>query len=321
MPGGEVRSYLEISSPQNSWRVELDHEALCRIGRANQNTVVLAGDMISRYHAVIQCTEDGEYLVADLGSRNGTLVNGTRVNAPVALSDNDRIAIGEHVLIFHQESRVPRATEDAFEETKMRISVRKISVMVVDIFDFTGLLSLEPVRVAEAMVAFNRETGTLLKDQRAWAQKYSGDGLMALWVHDEGDAKTDGLQRMVMRSIIGVADLASQLQRRFALPLPVRIGAGIDSGYAMLGNIGSDARSDHTALGDAVNRAFRLEAATREFQCDIALSGDAYQNWRETLPDLDFRPEYASLKGFPGESLVYTGSFDSLRKFMDHENR
>lgn len=189
--------------------------------------------------------------------------------------------------------------------------------MVVDIRDFTGLYSLEPAAVSEAMVAFNRETGALLKQQHAWAQKYSGDGLMALWVHEETGANTDDLPRLILRGVIGIADLADQLQRRFALPAPIRIGAGIDAGVAMLGNIGSEARSDHTALGDAVNRAFRLEAATRECECDIVLGDDAYQSWRRRFPRIHFRAERVCLKGFPGQTLVYAGSFDHLRELAD----
>jgi adenylate cyclase len=119
-----------------------------------------------------------------------------------------------------------------------------------------------------------------------------------------------------MRSVLGVAQLASQLQDEFALPQPVQVGAGVDTGLAVLGNLGSEAHADHTALGDAVNRAFRLEAATRVLRSDVALSVASYQRWRDVLPRLNFREERVQLKGFPEPTPVHPGSFARLRELL-----
>jgi adenylate cyclase len=311
-----LRSYLEVAYGAKTWQVELDSEAVCTIGRANQSTVVLVDDKVSRHHAVIQRREDGEYIVADLGSRNGTSVNNKQVNAPVVLADGDHIGIGDHVLLFRSPSLVQPALDDGSDATRVAFSLRRITVMFADIFGFTELLSLDPTSVSDATVAFIRESGALLKQLGTWAQKYSGDGVMALWVHGDVGLNNDELQKMIVRGVVGISDLAGQLQQRFALPRPIQIGIGIDSGDAMLGNIGSEARSDYTALGDAVNRAFRLEAATREYQCDIALSKNLYENWRGIWPNLAFRGEYAYLKGFPERTLFYAGSFGHLREVV-----
>jgi adenylate cyclase len=316
MSDGVVQSYLDVSSAEKTWRIELDSEAVCTIGRANQNTIVLVDDLVSRFHAVIQRKDDGDYIVADLGSSNGTSVNCKRVNAPVVLADGDHIVIGEHVLVFRSESSIQRVLDDPSEVTSVGFFSGRVTVMVADIYGFTELLSLEPASVSDATVAFIRETGALLKQLGAWAQKYSGDSVMAIWLHGDGGVNDDELQKMIARGVVGISDLAGQLQRRFVLSHPIQIGIGIDTGDAMLGNIGSEARSDYTALGDTVNRAFRLEGVTREFQCDLALSDDVYRDWCGIWSNLAFREEHAFLKGFPDRTRLYAGSVEHLRELL-----
>jgi ABC-type multidrug transport system ATPase subunit/pSer/pThr/pTyr-binding forkhead associated (FHA) protein len=64
-----------------------------RIGRANDNEIVLADLGVSRHHAELRNTGDGRYVIADLDSSNGTFLNGARVfTAPV--TEQDIIGIG-----------------------------------------------------------------------------------------------------------------------------------------------------------------------------------------------------------------------------------
>jgi ABC transport system ATP-binding/permease protein len=64
-----------------------------RIGRAPDNDLVVDDLLVSRYHAELRGTPDGGYEITDLGTQNGTYVNGRRVSAQT-LTDNDTVGIG-----------------------------------------------------------------------------------------------------------------------------------------------------------------------------------------------------------------------------------
>lgn len=70
------------------------------IGRSEDNSIVLSDRWMSRNHAMIQRMGQGEFYLIDLGSRNGTFVNGRRVSIPVALHNGDRITFGQTELDF-----------------------------------------------------------------------------------------------------------------------------------------------------------------------------------------------------------------------------
>ena len=64
-----------------------------RLGRHQDNSIQLNEERVSRQHAQIQ-RQDGAYIIIDLGSSNGTFVNGTAIDRPTALNAGDRIRIG-----------------------------------------------------------------------------------------------------------------------------------------------------------------------------------------------------------------------------------
>src|SRR5579875_356055 len=79
-------------------RVPVSERGL-RIGRLPECDVVLADGNVSRHHAEIRAG-DGQYLLTDLGSTNGTRVNGYPVTAPRELRSGDEITLGNNVLRF-----------------------------------------------------------------------------------------------------------------------------------------------------------------------------------------------------------------------------
>ena len=175
--------------------------------------------MISRNHAMVQLNESGGYAVFDLGSRNGTFLNGRRVGAPAALSNGDVVAIGEFALVF-SESAPQAEAERPFHETVIMLAPREITVVVIDIRDFTGLArQLGETRIAALIGAFNRETGAIFETSRTWALKYIGDAVMAIWDH-KFHQNAAAVLRNVFHAIAAIGSLAEGLRARFELPRP-----------------------------------------------------------------------------------------------------
>ena len=80
MEGEEIKGRWLLSKPETS------------IGRWEDNDIVIDDRWISRYHARIRREKD-QYVLEDLGSKNGTIVNGRRIVEPATLSDGDEIQL------------------------------------------------------------------------------------------------------------------------------------------------------------------------------------------------------------------------------------
>jgi hypothetical protein len=87
-PGGDL---VIVDGPTAGQRCPL-RDGL-RIGRAADNDLALGESLVSRHHAEVRQTATGHEIV-DLGSSNGTDVNGARIDGPTLLTDGDTIAIG-----------------------------------------------------------------------------------------------------------------------------------------------------------------------------------------------------------------------------------
>jgi predicted component of type VI protein secretion system len=80
----------------------------CLLGRSPGCLIVLGSERVSREHAVLRRIHSG-LQIEDLGSRNGTWVNGTRIRYPTVLQSGDEILLGEDLLevVIRQNAEVP----------------------------------------------------------------------------------------------------------------------------------------------------------------------------------------------------------------------
>jgi hypothetical protein len=93
-----VPEALLLSEADNGQAVNFRLTALTYIGRSEDNQLRLLDPGVSRRHVLVMATPGG-YTIRDLGSQNGTYVNGARVDES-PLADGDRITIGEINLVF-----------------------------------------------------------------------------------------------------------------------------------------------------------------------------------------------------------------------------
>ena len=96
----ELFALLDITEGGRPERSIAVHDT-ATIGRDNDNDIVLRSMTVSRCHAVLLRDAD-QLLLLDLGSTNGTLVNGVaaRPNAPVQLADGDNVQFGQVMALY-----------------------------------------------------------------------------------------------------------------------------------------------------------------------------------------------------------------------------
>ena len=133
---------------------------------------------------------------------------------------------------------------------------RYCTFLFTDVRGFTALSeSLEPEKVTEIMNKTLTIQSDAVQKYGGMVDKYIGDAMMAIF-----SAPLD-LEDHETRAVMAAQAIMVRMKEA---DLDIKIGIGINSGYAILGNLGSTTRFDYTAIGDAVNVAARLESSTKE---------------------------------------------------------
>lgn len=116
-------------------------QGACFIGRSNTSTLMLASEKVSRRHAMIQ-TQGMEFWLIDLGSANGTYLNGRRVGQPSRLNDRDQVTIADFQFVFRCNAtrrHERRGESTTGGETIPDIRSGKCWLLVADIISSTQL--------------------------------------------------------------------------------------------------------------------------------------------------------------------------------------
>ncbi len=321
MTGRSPGPYVVLKTSVGNRHLSLAGSACWTVGRSDDNNLVLSDRWISRNHAMIQGMETGEYYLIDLGSRNGTFVNGRRVTVPVTLRDGDLLTFGQTDLQFYcpavQDAPVKTPSPQDFTATATLHTRQLISVMVVDIRNFTVLTrQLDEKVLSEAIGTWFRRAGDIIAQNGSWVDKYIGDAVMAVWIHGTDGVESEAMLQ-ILRAVSALAKMTSSLHQHFPLPFPLRIGAGLNTGYAMVGNAGSGDRPEYTALGDTVNAAFRLESSTKQLGLDLAIGETSYSNLVKLGATEDLFKRYTlNMKGYETPILTHASTFADLDRFL-----
>ena len=102
---GQNNAHFVIHTLQGEKEFSLAAKNYWTIGRSQENDVVIRDHSMSRNHAILQCNETVDYLLIDLGSSNGSFVNGKRVSVPISLQNGDRILFGKSHVEFYALDR------------------------------------------------------------------------------------------------------------------------------------------------------------------------------------------------------------------------
>jgi class 3 adenylate cyclase len=191
------------------------------------------------------------------------------------------------------------------EGTDLRGEELEVSVLFVDVRGFTRFAETAPAhRVVATLNRLYEAVVPVIQRHGGHANKFIGDGLLAVFgaprrCADHAD-----------RAVAAAREIA-QVVRGGSGDGP-RVGVGVNSGRVVVGTIGGGGRRDFTVIGDVVNTAARVEAATRMTGDDILITETTLRALGAGGADFVERPS-APLKGKTAPVRLYAPSADTPR--------
>ncbi|MBN2087219.1 CHASE2 domain-containing protein [Candidatus Peregrinibacteria bacterium] len=154
---------------------------------------------------------------------------------------------------------------------------RNISILFSDIAGFTTISEkMEPVELVKFLNEYLQNMTEIIINEQGTLDKYEGDAIMAFW--GAPIAQHDHELHTCLAAIENQKRLAELRKKWQQEGKPeVRIRIGINSGDAVVGNMGSKNRFDYTAMGDNVNLASRLEGINKQYGTEIIISESTYE--------------------------------------------
>ena len=169
---------------------------------------------------------------------------------------------------------VVQALIDRPEAVRLGGETRRLTVLFCDLRGFTTLsTTLPPADITRILNRYFTRMTRAIFAHGGTVDKFIGDAIMAFWGAPLPDAEQERHALAAARALAAaLATLNKELIAEGHPPL--RIGIGLNSGEALVGNLGSEERMSYTAIGDSVNVASRLEAATKAVGVEILLSNE-----------------------------------------------
>lgn len=196
-------------------------------------------------------------------------------------------------LNFSREEAAKKQTRDAFskylspdmvnvvaenpDQLKLGGQKRDMTLLFCDVRGFT---TISEQFDAEGLTKLINKLLTPLTNvilaRKGTVDKYMGDCIMAFWnapLDDAEHAKHGCLSALAMLEEIGPLNdrLEIEAKEEGRKHIPIKVGAGLNSGECVVGNMGSDQRFDYSVLGDTVNLASRLEGQSKTYGVRIVI--------------------------------------------------
>ncbi|MFB9223286.1 CHASE2 domain-containing protein [Paracoccus cavernae] len=157
---------------------------------------------------------------------------------------------------------------------------RELTVLFSDIRGFTTLSeTLDPTTLTALLNGLLTPMTDVLLEQEATIDKYIGDAIMAFW---NAPLAIADHPRKACLAALGMIAAVERMGRETGRD--IRVGIGLHSGPACVGNLGSIRRFSYSAIGDSVNLCARIEGLTKQYGIAIAVS----ETTRAAAPELAF---------------------------------
>lgn len=147
---------------------------------------------------------------------------------------------------------------------------REITSFFIDIADFTKWSeSTEPEKLVTQLNEYFSAISEIIMKNQGTVDKFEGDAIVAFW---NAPLEVENHEELACKTALEAHKTLKELNKNWTTKIHFRIG--INTGEAVIGNLGSKDRFDYTAIGDTVNLASRLEGANKFYKTEIITSGN-----------------------------------------------
>jgi adenylate cyclase len=196
---------------------------------------------------------------------------------------------------------------------------RNVTVYFSDVAGFSSFSErMSPVQLVALMNEYLSVMAEIIEEHGGFVDKYIGDAIVAVFgapVDDPNHARNAVLAALRCRA--GLEELNRRADSHMGHRLAQRIG--LNTGEALVGNIGSRRRFNYTVMGDVVNLASRLEGANKFFGTDILVSEATVALTRSTIAWREI--DAIGVKGRSGAVRVYEPIAESGHETVEQSKR
>jgi adenylate cyclase len=243
-------------------------------GRNADSNICLPDVRVSRRHAMIRKQDEETWWFYDLGSYNGSYLNGRRVTTTCPLTPGDVIGICDFSFRFDRFLTGKTARVPSMPEPGQDLTVAPMIILVSDIKGFTRLSEvLRPEDLAQAIGTWYGACENIMSSHGAAIDKFIGDAVLAYWTDVSENARAWALNasKALRQATYDIHDSMrvafEAAESEFSCGVALHLGE-VSHGILAPGTL--------TMLGDAVNTTFRIQNLTRSVGSDILASGDFF---------------------------------------------
>ena len=180
----------------------------------------------------------------------------------------------EHYL----EPKMVKRLQDNPELLKLGGETKELTFLFCDIRGFTPIsekYQSNPQGLTLVINKFLTPMTEIIMKNEGTIDKYMGDCIMAFW---NAPLDCTNHREMAVKTALEMIDKLKELNDSGEFGDKLNIGIGINTGKAVVGNMGSNQRFDYSVLGDAVNLASRLEGVSKNYDATLVVGEDTYKD-------------------------------------------
>jgi adenylate cyclase len=197
------------------------------------------------------------------------------------------------------------------EKLKLGGEAREMTIMFSDMRGFTSISETykdDPQGLTALMNRFLTPLTNAILDRKGTIDKYMGDAVMAFWNAPLDD---DNHQLNACNAAVDMLERIAELNKTREEEaseggptyVPLNIGVGLNTGNAVVGNMGSDTRFNYSVFGDSVNLASRLEGQTKEYGFPIIVGSKTALAVKDEFAILEL--DFIMVKGKKEPEVIY----------------